>query len=109
MKFAIENDSVRQHGVNLTTTVEGLDQALQEFIGAVEALPGVWEGAAAQAFQQLQQRYQEAARQLIEAMQTIQEKVDTAGQEYDRGDQEQTQAAERVAAVVGGFQAPRVN
>ncbi|WP_062441125.1 WXG100 family type VII secretion target [Herbidospora daliensis] len=97
-KFSITGDAVNKHGTNLDTSVNNLNANLRQFLAAVEALPGVWQGAAFQSFDQLTKRWETASHDLNSALTTIRGRVGNAGQLYDAYHAEQAAGISQTAA-----------
>jgi WXG100 family type VII secretion target len=88
-KFSITGGAVNKHASNLDSSVAGMNASLQQFINALEGLPGVWQGTAFKSFEALQQRWQGASKELNAALGDIRRRVGDAARIYDRQHAEQ--------------------
>ncbi|MEU4668997.1 WXG100 family type VII secretion target [Amycolatopsis sp. NPDC023774] len=66
-----------------------MDQHLSKLSGEIEATRAGWDGDAAQAFNNVMQRFDAAGKKLNQALQNIADLLQQAGSKYQRAEQEQ--------------------
>lgn len=107
-KFAVRDNSVNQHGSNLQTSEDQMNQRAKAFIEAIAPLESSWKGTSFGSWQELTNAWNEAMAGLNKALTDVKSRVGNAGSLYDQYHNEQTEA---LAKTMGGadFAAAKFN
>ncbi|WP_158881233.1 WXG100 family type VII secretion target [Amycolatopsis anabasis] len=85
---------------DVTACRDQMDQRLLKLRGEIEATQAGWDGEAAQAFQNIMMRFNEAGRKLNHALFGIGELLEQAGSTYQASEQQQQDFIKAKAAGI---------
>jgi WXG100 family type VII secretion target len=89
-------------GQDIVSTGENIDGILKNLNGIIDAIGTSWQGAAKNAFDTLNQRFDEDALKLNQALKEIAEQMTGGANLYIQQQEEQAQAMSSVASRLGG-------
>jgi WXG100 family type VII secretion target len=87
--FTGEVSQFTQAEKDVTSVRDQMDQRLMKLRGEIEATQAGWDGEAAQAFQNIMLRFNEAGKKLNHSLQGIGELLEQAGSTYQASEQQQ--------------------
>lgn len=80
--FNTDAATMQKAGQQVQQVSDEIGQELRSLLNQLEPVASSWKGAAASAFQQLMQRWQEDASKLTQALQGIAEMLDSTNKNY---------------------------
>ncbi|MCE7005780.1 WXG100 family type VII secretion target [Kibdelosporangium philippinense] len=98
--FSITPDMLHKASVDTANVREAQQAHIAHLRNQLAQLEGTWEGAAAQAFHSLVQRFNTAAEKILTDLQTISESLDQSAKLYGHNEQA---TKDTFAKTEGGF------
>ncbi|HEX6345450.1 WXG100 family type VII secretion target [Umezawaea sp.] len=100
--FSTGSEELLTAGRDIVSTGEEIDGILKNLNGIIDAIGGTWKGAAKDAFDMLNQRFDEDAIKLNQALKEIAEQVTGTATAYLQSQEDQAQAISQVTSRLGG-------